>query len=548
MEFGPTDSLGTLSSTELIGLVRGLVGEVERFRKEIEKLTAALASANREKQELKDEIRRLKGLPPRPPRPPTKPSGMEKATDRPGPDTPSASETSPPRRRGPGVSKLSVDQMVTLTASAPDGSRRKGYEDIIVQDIAFKPEVTLYRRERWVTPDGRTVTADLPAGVASGCGPHLHRMVLMLYFQGQMTCERIVAVLTAAGLSISKRQVVRLVTAKLDLFRVEEEAVFTAGLRASGFVSVDDTGARHAGKAGYTTQFGSPRFTAFRTGPSKSRLAFLRNLLGGTARYAINAAAAAYMRAANLAHGVIDALAGAEVRQFGSEAEWMDHLAALGVTELRVAPDPVRVASEGALWGAIVAEDRLGGAVILSDDAGQFHVGDHALCWVHAERLVYKLVPATDRQRNAVEVTRRMIWWVYRQLKTFKLAPSPERAAALSARFDRIFKRRTGYATLDKLLKRLHANKAELLRVLERPEIPLNTNASENDIRAVVTKRKVSGGTVSERGRVARDVMLGLAKTCAKLKISFFHYLGARLGIAGPRVPPLVSLVAPNTS
>jgi Transposase IS66 family len=541
VEFGPTDSLGTLNPTELIGLVRRLVGEVERFRKETEKLAAALASANREKQELKEEIRRLKGLPPRPPRPPTKPSGMEKATDCPAP------ETSPPRRRGPGVSKLSLDHTVTLTASAPEGSRHKGYEDIIVQDIAFKPEVTLYRRERWATPDGRTVTADLPAGVVGGCGPKLHRMVLMLHFQGQMTCERIVAVLTAAGLSISKRQVVRLLTAKLDLFRVEEEAVFTAGLRASGFISVDDTGARHAGKAGFTTQFGSHQFTAFRTGSSKSRLAFLRNLLGGTARYAINAAAAAYMRAANLAHGVIDALTGAHLREFASEAEWMGHLAALGLTELRVAPDPVRVASEGALWGAITAENRLGSAVILSDDAGQFHVGDHALCWVHAERLVYKLVPANDRQRNAVEVTRRMIWWFYRQLKTFKLAPSPERAAELSARFDRIFKRRTGYATLDKLLKRLHANKNELLRVLERPELPLNTNASENDIRAVVTKRKVSGGTVSEPGRIARDVMLGLAKTCAKLKISFFHYLGARLGVAGPHVPPLVSLILPNT-
>ena len=66
---------------------------------------------------------------------------------------------------------------------------------------------------------------------------------------------------------------VRLLTAKLDLFRAEEEAVFAAGLRASGYLSVDDTGARHAGKACYTTQFGSDRFTAFRTGPSKSRRA-----------------------------------------------------------------------------------------------------------------------------------------------------------------------------------------------------------------------------------------------------------------------------------
>jgi hypothetical protein len=540
-----TDSLETLSPTELIGLVRRLLGEVERFRGESEKLTAALAAAKREIGELKDEIRRLKGLPPRPP---MKPSGMETATDRPAEETPSPAERPSPRRRGPGVTKLSIDRTVTLPASAPAGSRHKGYEEIIVQDVAFKPEVTLYKRERWATPDGRTVTADLPPGVVGGCGPNLHRLVLTLHFQGQMTCERIVAVLAAAGLSISKRQVVRLLTAKLDLFRAEEEAVFTAGLRASGYVSVDDTGARHAGKACYTTQFGSDRFTAFRTGPSKSRLAFLRNLLGGTARYAINAAAEVYMRAANLAHGVIDALTGADVLEFGSEAEWTAHLATLGLTELRVTPDPVRVASEGALWGAICAEDRLANSIILSDDAGQFRVGDHALCWVHAERLVYKLVPANDRQRSAIEVARRMIWWFYRQLKAFKLAPGPERAAELRARFDRIFKRRSGYATLDRLLKRLHANGDELLRVLERPEIPLNTNASENDIRAVVTKRKVSGGTVSEKGRAARDVMLGLAKTCAKLKISFFHYLGARLGIAGPHVPPLPSLLAPAPS
>ena len=97
---------------------------------------------------------------------------------------------------------------------------------------------------------------------------------------------------------------------------------------------------------------------------------------------------------------------------------------------------------------------------------------------------------------------------------------------------------------LDRLLARLHRHKAALLRVLERPEIPLHTNGSENDIRACVTKRKISGGTMSEAGRTARDVMLGLMKTCAKLGVSFFRYLGDRLGIPdGARVPPLPDLV-----
>ena len=122
-------------------------------------------------------------------------------------------------------------------------------------------------------------------------------------------------------------------------------------------------------------------------------------------------------------------------------------------------------------------------------------------------------------------------------MKDYKRAPSPEQASLLRLQFDRIFKRRTGYATLDHLLKRLLERKDELLRVLERPEIPLNTNASENDIRAFVTKRKISGGTVSEKGRQARDVMLGLAKTCMKLKIPFFDYLGAPSRHPRPRHP-----------
>ena len=70
------------------------------------------------------------------------------------------------------------------------------------------------------------------------------------------------------GVLISKRQVVRLLTAKLETFRAEDEAVLKAGL-GGAYVTVDDTGARHAGKSGYTTQIGSDTFTVFRTGPEQ---------------------------------------------------------------------------------------------------------------------------------------------------------------------------------------------------------------------------------------------------------------------------------------
>ncbi len=106
--------------------------------------------------------------------------------------------------------------------------------------------------------------------------------------------------------------------------------------------------------------------------------------------------------------------------------------------------------------------------------------------------------------------------------------------------FDRIFLRTTGFATLDRLLQRLHANKAELLMVHDHPEIPLHTNGSENDIRCQMTRRQASGGTRTDIGRDCRDAFLGLGKTCKKLCVSFWDYLG----VAGaPAVPRLADLI-----
>lgn len=80
--------------------------------------------------------------------------------------------------------------------------------------------------------------------------------------------------------------------------------------------------------------------------------------------------------------------------------------------------------------------------------------------------------------------------------------------------------------------------------VLKRPDIPLNTNGSENDIRCQVTRRKISAGTRSDAGRDARDAFLGLMKTCAKHAISFWDYLGDRLGaLDAPAVTSLAKLV-----
>jgi hypothetical protein len=513
----------TLSLAELRELVGTLLTKVAE-------LGSVIAALKTENQALRDEVARLKGLPPRPP---SRPSGMEKATG--GSAGPGKSGKRSRRRRGAKRDRDAVTAEVVVKAAPPPGSRFEGYQDMLVRELTISAEVVRYRRERWVTPSGETVLAPLPAGIVGGFGPKLRRFLLVAHAQGQVTTERLVALLGGIGIEISKRQVVRLLTLRLDDLVAEDRGVLQAGLSTARWVTVDDTAARHARQDAFTTQIGDARFTAFRTGTSKSRQAFLSLLRAGHGEYVINDAALAYMRGRALAGPVIEQLAAHPTKVFADEAAWTAHLAALGIDRLAVTPEPVRIATEGALWGTIQARGLLQGTVIVSDDAGQFRLGEHALCWVHAERLVHKLVPANDPQRRAVEVTRSLIWWFYADLKAWQRDPCPRRAAALKARFDRLFTRRTDYVVLDRLLARLHRRKAELLRVLERPEIPLHTNASENDIRACVTKRKVSGGTMSADGRTARDVLLGLMKTCRKLGVSFYRYLVGREQRGSPR-------------
>ena len=447
------------------------------------------------------------------------------------------------RRRGKIAPRVAIEDRV-IKAQVPPGSRFKGYETFLVQDIVLRAEAIRYRRERWVTPDGTLVLAPLPAGVIGHFGPELRRFVLAQYHQGQVTVPRLVAQLRGIGVAISKRQMMRLLIAGQDRFLAENRDVLRAGLQTAAWVSADDTGARHAGKNGFCTQIGNDDFAWFGTRTNKSRLNFLSLLRAGHTDYVINQAALDYMRGRALAGSVIDQLAAHRQTRFADQAAWQTHLDRLGIRTVQVTPDPICIATEGALWGSIQAHGLLREMVVVSDDAGQFAIGRHALCWVHAERLVHKLDTFTDLHRAAQQRMRALIWRFYHDLKAYRAKPTARRRSELRARFDRIFHRRTGFVTLDRLLARLHANKPELLMVLDRPEIPLHTNGSERDIRLHVTKRKVSGGTRSLDGRDCRDAFLGLMRTAAKLGIGFWEYLGDRLSIPGqPIVPYLPDLV-----
>src|SRR4051795_7116387 len=245
----------------LSGLPRGeLEALAERLLAENDALRQVIAG-------LKAEVATLKGVRGRPK---LKPSGMEKGAG----SEPGATN----RGRGAKASKagrLPIDEERVIAADVPAGSRFKGYEDFLVQDLVLRPHVVRLRRERWLTPDGRTVMAPMPAGIVGHFGPELRRFVLAQYHQGQVTVPRLVAQLRAIGILISKRQVVRLLNRGQDAFLAEAREVLRAGLATADWISVDDTGARHRHRNGTCTQLGNEHFAAFATTGSKSRLNFL---------------------------------------------------------------------------------------------------------------------------------------------------------------------------------------------------------------------------------------------------------------------------------
>ena len=342
--------------------------------------------------------------------------------------------------------------------------------------------------------------------------------------------------LQEVGVESSVGQVSRILTEGKAVFQEEKEAILRPGVAVSRYVNVEDTEARHPGKNGYCPPMGNEFFAWFASTESKSRLNFLPLLRAGHTDYVLNAVARDSMTCQKLPKAQLQLLVGELT--FAEQAHWEAHLATVGLTTAR----QVQIATEGALLGSVLSHEIAPDRVILREDAGQFPILRHALGWVHAERTIHKLLPFSAAQREAVETVRGQSWELYQDLKAYQQAPCPQQKRQRARRFETIFTATTCFQTLNLALKRLHQTKAELVLVLDRPEVPLHNNGSEREIREYVKTRKISASTRSELGRSARDTLLSLKKTCRKLGLSFWSYLQDRLTRA-QQIPPLPQLI-----
>jgi hypothetical protein len=412
----------------------------------------------------------------------------------------------------------------------PPGARLLGYKSFVVQDLCFQPVNTRYRRACYRLPDGRIIIAPRPEHLQGQFGPTLHSFVLHQYFHNQVTEPLLKQQLHDLGVVVSSGQISRMITEGHEKFHQEKDGLLPAAREVSKYFQTDDTTARHQGKSGHTLHIGNEFFASFFTTESKSRINFLEILRAPYTDYVLGGDALFYLECSDFPkrlHARLAALLQDHAGVWDSTAAWERQLRKWKVTK----DTHRRILTEAALWGSLMDHDLYIGQPFLSDDAAQFKLLGfaHGLCWLHAERHVARLIPLCPREQAAYDRARDAIWCYYQRLKAYRKKPTARKRQRLERRFDELFLSSTGWAELNEALRTIHTKKAELLLVLDHPELPLHNNLSEGDIRQFAKMRKISGSTRSENGRRCRDTFLSLKTTCRKLGVSFWQYLQDRI-------------------
>jgi hypothetical protein len=492
----------------------------------IERLSATI-------EQLMEEIARLKGHKGKPRIPP---SSLEKDPE----GTPERSDGKRPgSEKRSKTGELQIHETISIPpVSVPHDSKFEGHDDYVVQGLKISLHNIRYRLECWRDPEGNLIKGELPDYVNGHFSPELRGFMLQQHYHCHVTQPLLLEELRDMGVDISTGQISRILTENNDAFHAEKDAILPAGLEVSGHIHVDDTSARHGGKNGYCTHIGNDLFAWFKSTESKSRINFLKLLRNVHDDYVINDDALEYMMQQSFPQPLLEKLSLHGVKYLQNENEWTMHLNHMGITKDR----HVRIATEGALLGSMLHHGFSKELAIVSDDAGQFNILLHGLCWIHAERTIHKLVPCSDKEKDAIEGIRSSIWQLYRNLKAYKKAPEEAMCGELERKFDELFATQTCCEPLNAALRRVANNKGELLLVLRRPDVPLHNNDSERDIREYVKKRKISGSTRNDDGRRCRDTFTSLKKTCRKLGISFWAYLNDRV-LKANQIPPLPVLI-----
>ena len=387
-----------------------------------------------------------------------------------------------------------------------------------VQEVKVDVRVIEIQRARYRLPDGSYLIADIPKEfMGSHFGPELRAYIVNLSQNGRMTQNKIFEHIQALGIKISEGQIDNILSNAAEDLRSEYEEVHQVGLQAAQFIQTDMTGGRHCGKNVHTLVLNNAHFTIFVTLDSKSRIAIFKALQGARPGYLFNESAIDYLKfklktnQRELEQSLILVQMCMNI-SCTTQTELLAALEERNVTHITNSKNLLKNLEEAALMGHLV-EGVIGkNLVLVSDGAPEFaFLLLHQLCRIHAVRIFEKLIPPSQKEAKELDLFLDDLWKFYHEFKAYQ-------------------------------------NKEKLLLALELPFVPLHNNASENDIRTVVIKRKISGGTRSESGRKAGDIFASLYKTCKKQKISFFSFLKDRFSSTNhiPYLPELIKAPSPS--
>jgi Transposase IS66 family len=513
---------------------------MERLLNVVEALSAELAAVKAENQRLRDEINRLKGEQAKPRILASRRAKQDQSSERERRERP---KTWQKRAKVPTLAIDRTEVCRLERSTLPDDAVLKDYQEHTVQDLVLQGETILFRRERYeAASTGRTYTAPLPTGYEGAFGPHLRATAVYLAYGANVSQPQIHRLLTSLGLQISHGYLADLLT-KQPAFAAEAQAIGEAGLASSPYAHLDVTPTRVAGVEQQCHVLGGPQYVFYHTALHKNRLAAIETLLlGAPCRFQLSAAAWAY-----LAHGAVPGWVREQLAALGSEQVWTwDEWRALLDAQCPGLGDRLR----GRLWDAAAVgyyQSQQATAVVgtlVCDDAGQFKgiTDDLSLCWVHEGRHYKKLSPVLAVHQQALATFQGRFWAYYRALRAYQQHPTADEQGRLEAAFDFLFATTTGYATLDDRIAKTAAKQQALLRVLDKPYLPLTNNPAELGARRRVRKRDVSFGARSPTGVAAWDVFHTVIGTAQLLGVNVLHYLQDRFSGAR-RFPALADLI-----
>ena len=207
----------------------------------------------------------------------------------------------------------------------PEGSQCWGDEPYVVQERVRAACNTRFLVECGQTPAGECRRGERPAWGDGPFGPQVKATLPYPHHQGRTTQPLLQDLRNECGIDLSTGPIDALPSDGQEGFLQEKTALLPAGLELSSAMTVDDTGARHPGKNGYTTPMGNDVFAWFERTDQKSRVNFLRRLQAGRQDRPLTEDASASMAQPGLSAAIRGALADAPVRHFENDAAWPAH-------------------------------------------------------------------------------------------------------------------------------------------------------------------------------------------------------------------------------